>query len=194
MAANVNLLVKSHIELNQKTIACVKEFGEGNFDAPLEQFPGKKSVINDTIEQVRDNLKQVIADMSMLSEAALDGRIQTRADASQHQGDFRKIVEGVNATLETIVTPIITVKSAVDSISTAAKEISAGNADLSHRTEQQAASLEETASSMEQLASTVKQNADNARQANQMAMTASDVAAKGGGMVQQVVEYDVLHQ
>jgi methyl-accepting chemotaxis protein len=188
MANNINLVIHSHIELNEKTIACVKQFGEGNFDAPLEKFPGKKAFINDTIEQVRGNLKGLIADMSLLSEAALDGRIQTRADASRHQGDFRKIVEGVNATLETIVTPIITVKAAVDSISTAAKEISAGNADLSHRTEQQAASLEETASSMEQLASTVKQNADNARQANQMAVTASNVAAKGGGMVQQVVE------
>jgi methyl-accepting chemotaxis protein len=40
---------------------------------------------------------------------------------------------------------------------------------------------------MEELASTVKQNADNARQAKQMAVTASDVAVKGGNMVQQVV-------
>lgn len=187
MANNINAVIASHIELNQKAMACIKEFGEGNFVAPLEQFPGKKAFINDTIEQVRSNLHALIADTSMLSQAALDGRIQVRADTDQHQGDFRKIVEGINATLETIVTPIITVKNAIDSISTAAKEISAGNADLSHRTEQQAASLEETASSMEELASTVKQNADNAKQANQMAMTASDVAAKGGGMVQQVV-------
>ena len=187
MAKNINLLIDSHMELNRKTIACVKEFGEGNFDAPLEQFLGKKAIINETIEQVRGNLKSVIADISMLSEAALDGRIQTRAEANKHQGDFRKIVEGINAILETIVAPVITVKTSVDSISTAAKEISAGNADLSHRTEQQAASLEETASSMEQLASTVKQNADNAREANKMAAAASDVAVKGGSVVQQVV-------
>ena len=188
MATNINTVLSSHIDLNKKTMACVKEFGEGNFDAPLEQFPGKKAFINDTIEQVRSNLQALIADTEMLSGAALDGRIQVRADAGRHHGDFRKIIEGINATLETIVTPIITVKSAIDSISTAAKEISAGNADLSHRTEQQAASLEETASSMEQLASTVKQNADNAKQANQMAVAASDVAIKGGGMVNQVVD------
>ena len=188
MANNINAVIFSHIELNRKAMAVIKAFGEGNFDAPLEQFPGKKALINETIEQVRANLKSLIADTDMLSQAAQEGRIQTRADANMHQGDFRRIVEGINSTLETIVTPIITVKSAVDSISTAAKEISAGNADLSHRTEQQAASLEETASSMEELASTVKQNADNARQANQMALAASDVAAKGGGMVQQVVE------
>jgi methyl-accepting chemotaxis protein len=188
MAQSINDMVNGHIALNKQSIACVKEFGEGNFDAPLEQFPGKKAFINDTIEQVRSHLKALIADTSMLSEAALDGRIQTRADADRHHGDFRKIIQGINATLETIVNPIITVKAAVDSISTAAKEISAGNADLSHRTEQQAASLEETASSMEELASTVKQNADNAKQANQMAATASDVAAKGGAMVHQVVD------
>ncbi len=187
MAQGVNNMVTGNIHDNDKAMACVQAFGEGNFDAVLERFPGKKASVNDIIEQVRNNLKALIADTSMLSEAALDGNIQTRADASKHHGDFRKIVEGINATLETIVTPIITVKSAVDSISTAAKEISAGNADLSHRTEQQAASLEETASSMEELASTVKQNADNAKQANQMALTASDVAAKGGSVVQQVV-------
>jgi methyl-accepting chemotaxis protein len=188
MATNINTVLASHIELNKKTMACVKEFGEGNFDAPLEQFPGKKAFINDTIEQVRSNLNALITDTEMLSGAALDGRIQVRADAGRHHGDFCKIIEGINATLETIVTPIITIKSAVDSISTAAKEISAGNTELSHRTEQQAASLEETASSMEQLASTVKQNADNAKQANQMALAASEVASKGGGKVQQVVE------
>lgn len=188
MAQGVNGMVAGHINDKKKAMACVKEFGEGNFDAPLELFPGKKAFINNTVEQVRGNLKAMIADTSMLAEAAINGRIQVRADAGKHHGDFRKIIEGINATLETIVTPIITVKTAVDSISTAAKEIATGNADLSYRTEQQATSLEETASSMEQLASTVKQNADSAKQANQMALAASEVASKGGGMVRQVVE------
>lgn len=187
LAQGVNDMVAGHILLNKKAMACVKEFGEGNFDAPLEKFPGKKAFINDTIEQVRKNLKAVITDTTMLSDAALEGRIQTRADASKHNGGFRKIVEGINGTLEIIVTPIITVKRAVDSINTATQEISAGNADLSHRTEQQAASLEETAASMEELASTVKQNTNSAKQANQMAIAASDVATKGGSVVQQVV-------
>ncbi|ESS73633.1 methyl-accepting chemotaxis protein II [Methyloglobulus morosus KoM1] len=152
-----------------------------------DRYNGDFNNIKNNLNTCVDAVKALINDTHLLSQAALDGNIQTRADASKHQGDFRKIVEGINATLETIVTPIITVKTAVDSISTAAKEISAGNADLSHRTEQQAASLEETASSMEELASTVKQNADNARQANQMAVAASDVAVKGGGVVLQVV-------
>src|SRR5205085_5829489 len=42
-------------------------------------------------------------------------------------------------------------------------------------------------SSMDQLTGTVKQSADSARQANQLAMSAAEVAAKGGEVVTQVV-------
>ncbi|MEQ1599849.1 MAG: methyl-accepting chemotaxis protein [Methylotenera sp.] len=187
LAKCVNKMIGGLIEMNEKAMAVIKGFGEGDFDAPLEQFPGKKAAINETIEQVRSNLKALNADTQLLADAAKDGRVSVRADASAHQGDFRKIVEGVNETLEMIVGPIATVKSAVETINTAAKEISQGNADLSRRTEEQAASLEKTAASMEELSSTVKQNADNAKQANQLASAASGVAVKGGDVVAEVV-------
>ncbi len=41
---------------------------------------------------------------------------------------------------------------------------------------------------MEELTSTVKQNAENAKQANQLAVSASEVAVKGGQVVSQVVD------
>jgi methyl-accepting chemotaxis protein len=66
-------------------------------------------------------------------------------------------------------------------------QIAQGNVDLSQRTEEQAGTLEETASSMEELTSTVAQNANNAREASALAVTASDVARKGGEVVGQVV-------
>ncbi|MCC7703866.1 MCP four helix bundle domain-containing protein [Janthinobacterium sp. GW460P] len=92
-----------------------------------------------------------------------------------------------NKFLERIVGVIATVRASADTVSVAAAQISAGNADLSVRTEQQASSLEETASSLEELTSAVRQNTDNARQANTLAVSASDVARKGGAVVAQVV-------
>ncbi len=92
-----------------------------------------------------------------------------------------------NKFLERIVDVIATVRTSADTVSVAAAQISAGNADLSVRTEQQASSLEETASSLEELTSAVRQNTDNARQANTLAVSASDVARKGGAVVAQVV-------
>lgn len=187
LATAVNCIVAGQIELTEKALACVKQFGEGNFDAYLEKFPGKKSFVNEAIEQVRANLKALNEDAQMLSDAARDGQVSVRADASRHMGDYRKIVVGMNETLDMIVGPIATVKNAADAINTAAKEIAQGNSDLSRRTEDQAANLEKTASSMDELAGTVKQNADNAKQANQLAVAASGVAKKGGDAVNEVV-------
>jgi len=187
LARRVNKMVEGIMDMNDKSMSVVKAFGKGDFNAPLEQFPGKKGDINLTIEQVRSNLKALNADAQMLANAARDGHVAVRADANKHQGDYRKIVEGMNETLDMIVAPITTVKMAAEAINTAAKEIAQGNSDLSRRTEDQAASLEKTATSMEELAATVKQNADNAKQANQLAVAASGVALKGGSVVGEVV-------
>jgi len=80
------------------------------------------------------------------------------------------------------------VRGNAESVSTASAEIAQGNADLSQRTEEQASALQQTAATMEQLGTTVRNNAGNATQANQLARGASDMAVKGGGVVDQVVE------
>ena len=106
MAGGVNKMVMGHIAVKKKAMACLAEFGKGNFDAPLERFPGKKAFINETIEQVRTNLKALITDADKLVKAAIAGQLTTRADASKHGGDFRKIVQGVNDTLDAVLGPI----------------------------------------------------------------------------------------
>ena len=152
-----------------------------------EHYNGDFNELKNNLNTCIDAVKLLVADATMLAEAAKEGRITIRAGVDRHHGDFRSIVEGVNNTLDMIVDPIKTVAEAVEAITTAANEISTGNSDLSARTEHQASSLEETAASMEEIASTVKQNADNAKQANQLALTASEVAIKGGAVVHEVV-------
>ena len=110
-------MVHGHITVKKKAMACLAEFGRGNFEASLEDFPGKKVFINETIEQVRTNLKALIADAHMLSHAAVEGKLATRADASKHQGDFRKIVQGVNETLDAVIGPLNVAAEYVDRIS-----------------------------------------------------------------------------
>jgi len=116
-AQEVNNMVAGHITMNNKGLACMAEFGKGNFEAPLEKFPGKMAFTNDTIEQIRVNLKLLIADTDTLVKAAVDGKLATRADASKHQGDFRRIVEGVNSTLDAVIGPLNVSAEYVDRIS-----------------------------------------------------------------------------
>jgi len=117
MAEGVNAMVFGHIAVKKKAMACIMEFGQGNFEAPLERFPGKKVFINETVEQVRGNLKALIADALMLSQAAVNGKLATRADVNRHQGDFRKIVQGVNDTLDAVINPLNVAAKYVEDIS-----------------------------------------------------------------------------
>jgi methyl-accepting chemotaxis protein len=80
------------------------------------------------------------------------------------------------------------VRHASTTITATAEEIAADSSDLSSRTESQAGSLQQTASSMEQLTANVRQNDQHANEANLLALSAADIAAKGGHAVAQVVE------
>jgi methyl-accepting chemotaxis protein len=138
MAQGVNDMVAGHISVKKKAMACVAEFGKGNFEAPLEQFPGKKVFINEVIEQVRRNLKALIVDTESLVKAAASGQVGMRADANKHQGDYRKIIDGVNHILESIVEPLRATAENASTLASSSEELTAVS-------QQMAASAEETA-------------------------------------------------
>ena len=122
--------------------------------------------------------------------AAIADRIASgdlSAEVKLVQGDQTSMLCAMKKMRDSLATIVAEVRNGADAISSASSQIASGNLDLSSRTEEQASSLEETASSLEELTSTVRQNADNARQANSLAVTASDTAAKGGEVVDEVV-------
>jgi methyl-accepting chemotaxis protein len=102
MALGVSEMVASHGAV-RKAMDVVKAFGDGDFDTELQTFTGKNAFLTTIVEQVRANLKALVDDAKMLAGAAVEGRLETRADATRHQGDFRAIVEGVNRTIDTLV-------------------------------------------------------------------------------------------
>jgi methyl-accepting chemotaxis protein len=106
MAKGVNDMVHGHITVKKKAMACISEFSKGNLEAELEKFPGKKAFINENIERLRVAVRALITEVNVLSKASAEGKLATRADATKHQGDFRKFVEGVNEMLDAILLPI----------------------------------------------------------------------------------------
>ena len=62
-------------------------------------------------------IRALVSDAGMLSEAAIAGELAKRADISRHQGDFQKIVIGVNETLDAVIGPLNVTAEYVDRIS-----------------------------------------------------------------------------
>ncbi|NBC36411.1 methyl-accepting chemotaxis protein, partial [Novosphingobium sp. FSY-8] len=96
MAQDINDMVAGHIAVKKKAMACVKAFGEGDFDAPLEQFPGKKAFINDTIETLRANLRGLISELNYMSAEHDKGDIDVAVRADKFKGDFATVAQGIN--------------------------------------------------------------------------------------------------
>ena len=71
-----------------------------------DNYNGDFNTIKDNLNTCVEAVGNLVADADMLAQAAAEGRLDTRADAGKHQGDFRKIVDGVNATLDGIVLPV----------------------------------------------------------------------------------------
>ncbi len=64
-----------------------------------------------------DAIRKMTDDAALLSKAAVDGKLATRADAAKHEGDFRKIVQGVNDTLDAVISPLNVTADFLDKIS-----------------------------------------------------------------------------
>jgi len=116
IAEGVNGMAADQRELTEKFLACITAFGQGDFEAPLERFPGKKAAVSETVEYLRERLRALVADAHRLSRAAVEGRFGVRADASLHAGDYRRIVQGVNDTLEAILAPVRDITALLDAL------------------------------------------------------------------------------
>jgi len=106
LARGVNDGLRLHIESTLGILDILKSYSEGNFEPVLEKLPGKKVIANERLDLLRGSLLAVLGDSVMLSKAAVEGRLAARADASKHQGEFRKIIQGVNDTLDSVITPV----------------------------------------------------------------------------------------
>lgn len=116
MAKGVNEMVAGHISVKKKAMACIAEFSKGNFDAKLEQFPDKKAFINENVEALRRNLKEVNREIHILIQASAEGRLKERADADRFQGDWYELVQGLNGLINAIIDPIQEASDVLDEL------------------------------------------------------------------------------
>ena len=82
-----------------------------------DTYNGDFNEIKNNLNTCIDALSRVVADGVALTQAALEGKLATRADATKHQGDFRKVIEGFNLTLDNVIKPLNVSAEYVDRIS-----------------------------------------------------------------------------
>ncbi|WP_306441918.1 methyl-accepting chemotaxis protein [Methyloversatilis sp. XJ19-49] len=183
-AVRTNLLA-----VNQEIDVLVQAAARGDFSARgnaanyEHRFREMVEGLNTLMQTAQGGLSEVARVLSALSRGDLSERI-----SNEYEGTFGQLKDDANTTVDALTRMVEQIRVSASAITSASKEIASGNSELSERTDTQAANLEATASSMEELTSTVRQNAESAMQANQLVVGASNVAVRGGEVVQQVVQ------
>jgi methyl-accepting chemotaxis protein len=96
----------------------VDRISKGDIPAKItDNYNGDFNEIKNNLNQCIDAVNRLVADAGVLAKAAVEGKLQTRADASKHEGDFQKIVKGVNDTLDAVIGPLNVAAEYVDRIS-----------------------------------------------------------------------------
>jgi len=87
-------------------LECLSKFSEGDFNADIPKLPGKKIIMNQTLDNMRGNLKSVSKDMGTLVNNAIQGKLSAKVDVSAYKGDWAVLMHELNRLMEVIIEPI----------------------------------------------------------------------------------------
>lgn len=107
IVTGVNSIIEAFIKPIKVTAEYVNRISKGDMPPKIaDEYKGDFNEIKNNLNQCIDAVQKLINDANMLAKAAVEGKLNTRADASVHNGDFRRIVEGVNNTLDAVIGPL----------------------------------------------------------------------------------------
>ncbi len=114
---NVNLVVDSKDEFGEmkqmliqfrdgqiEKIKAAEKISNGIFEKVTPASPEDELAI--CFNQEVDTIGDLISEIDNLTTAALDGNLTVRGEAEKFSGGFKKIVVGLNKTLDTVINPI----------------------------------------------------------------------------------------
>ena len=113
-----NMLAKAITKPLGKAVDAANRIAEGDLTSNLDSDSKDESgQLLTALREMTQRIKALVADANMLSQSAVEGKLATRADAGKHQGDFQRIVQGVNQTLDAVIGPLNVAAEYVNRIS-----------------------------------------------------------------------------
>ena len=87
-------------------ISLLDQYSNGNIQQEMRDLPGDQRMLSNSMNRIRANLRNLIHEMTKLVQGAVNGEINVRGNVKGFAGDFAKIIDGVNKTLEAFSDPM----------------------------------------------------------------------------------------
>ncbi len=170
-------------------VAYVTRIAHGDLTATMAKASDKDQ-IHEWLVLMKENVQALVKDTNMLAVEAINGHVGTRADASKHEGEYRKIIEGVNQMLAAIAAPLKATAENASTLASSSEELTAvsqqmaGNAEetavqaniVSAASEQVSRNVASVATASEEMQASIREIAKNANDSAHVAKNAVIVA------------------
>ncbi len=117
VVSGVNDAVQLHVSNILTVLNILAAYADGDFSQVLQKLPGKQIIANEKMDLLRGNLLKVIGEIDHLTQAIDEGKLTTRGNAAAFEGDWGKLLTGINELIEAFVKPMNVTASYIDSIS-----------------------------------------------------------------------------
>ncbi|MBB4732857.1 methyl-accepting chemotaxis protein [Xanthomonas arboricola] len=101
MVQDTNALVHAHVQTQLRMTEVMGSYAIGDLAPEIEQYPGEKAAITATMQQVKQNLRAINAQIQQLTQAACAGNFALRGQPEKFEHDFRLMVENLNTMMAT---------------------------------------------------------------------------------------------
>lgn len=135
-------------------IAFVTKIANGDMAAAMDKASSEDQ-IHEWLVLLKSNINGLVEDVNALAQAAVNGRLGVRADAAKHRGDYRKIVEGFNRTLDTVVDPLKVAANQASALASSAEELTAVSGQMASNAEETATQANVVSAASEQVSKNV---------------------------------------
>jgi methyl-accepting chemotaxis protein len=168
------------------------QISDGKSDELIKQtYKGDHEKMKLAVNSLAIAQQHLLTDTAMVTKAASEGRLNVRSDINKHQGAYRKIVEGINHTLDTIVEPLKATAENASTLASSSGELTAlsqqmaGNAEetavqanvVSAASEEVSKNVASVASASEEMQASIREISKNANDSARVAKNAVSVAS-----------------
>jgi methyl-accepting chemotaxis protein len=135
-------------------VAYITKIANGDMNTNVEKASNEDQ-IHEWLVLLKNNINGLVDDVNTLAQAAVNGRLGVRAEASNHRGDYRKIVDGFNKTLDTVVDPLKVAASQASALASSAEELTAVSSQMASNAEETATQANVVSAASEEVSKNV---------------------------------------
>lgn len=118
LVIEINNLIDAFVSPINLTAQYIDRIAKGDIPEKIAgEYKGDFNKIKNNLNQCIDSVNGLVSETVMLTESAAEGKLDTRGNPKGFGGDYARIIQGINNTLDAMVVPLKTAAQNIDRIS-----------------------------------------------------------------------------